>query len=165
MSIRVVVKKIGRPRKKPANAPALIQAALDKEAEAVKKDLASPTKTWARKPLFVVRRKRKYTFEVTTGDFIYGLLDQGTVPHIIAAKNAPTLAFNTRPKFSPKTTPHSLRAKKGKKPVSSPVFPLAVYHPGTEAREWVVLANERSRIRLKKAMDKIASKLAKGKAS
>lgn len=68
----------------------------------------------------------------TTESEPFTFVDQGTKPHIIEAKNAPSLAFQTG--FVPKTRPGRLAAGPGAR-FGTLTRPQRVQHPGSEARD------------------------------
>ena len=70
-------------------------------------------------------------------------LDEGTRPHIIAARIAPRLAFFASG-FQPKTYPNKLWTLPGSKANKDFRRPLSVKHPGTKARNWSKLIKERN---------------------
>lgn len=67
-------------------------------------------------------------------------LDEGTEPHPIAARNAPTLAFPFQGRgrsYNPKTRPLWMGSIRGAGQKFGPVIrPLAVNHPGNAPRYW-----------------------------
>lgn len=95
---------------------------------------------WTHKPGFRVQSSRKpglYTIKIVpTGRYapIYGYVDKGTKPHIIAAKNVPLLHFQTG--YSARTAPVA-KYNQGTGTASGAwVAKAQVNHPGTEAREF-----------------------------
>jgi hypothetical protein len=98
--------------------------------------LRGVTRTWRRKPTFDVLtevRGGDIVLLVGTDSQVFHWVDKGTRPHVIRARNAPRLRFNSA--FVPKTTPGSLQSSAGK---SGPpvVFALQVMHPGTAPRKF-----------------------------
>jgi hypothetical protein len=106
--------------------------AAAREAQAL---YSRPVRTWQHKVYFKVRKLDWHTYQTSTRDKIFRFVEKGTRPHIIRAKNAPTLAFNTQG-FKPKTAIKSLDARRGHAAGPPMAFPLAVQHPGTEARDF-----------------------------
>ena len=96
----------------------------------------STTKTWSHSVVFEkIVNVQGSTVEVLVGtdDFIYGIVNDGSRPHTITARNAPVLAFQAN--YAPKTTPGSLQSRRGG--ASGPmVFAKSVRHPGTQARKF-----------------------------
>lgn len=96
---------------------------------------------WEHKPKFQTRkdiRPEKITmtcFPVGPNAKIYIFVDQGTKPHVIEAKNAPRLVFQTS--YAPRTLARPARTVSGGGKASGPVvFAKKVNHPGSEAREF-----------------------------
>lgn len=119
-----------------------IEKALDSDVKpALIKSHQIVVRDWEHKPKFQTRKvitADKITMTVfPTGDNadIYTFVDQGTKPHIIKAKNAPRLAFQTG--YSPKTLARPARTVSGGgKAIGPMVFAKQVNHPGSEAREF-----------------------------
>jgi len=119
-----------------------IEQAMDKEVKpALIKSHNLIVADWKNKPVF---KARKYisaeriavtVFPTGPAAEIYGYVDRGTKPHIIAAKNAPFLSFRTG--YSPKTLANPARTVSGGGTSSGPrVYAKVVHHPGSEAREF-----------------------------
>lgn len=144
MSIQVRVKRV-RPDPKPALNSKQLQSIIReeqlKEAEAVKKDFETTTKTWAKQPVFVIQPTAQGV-NVYTDDEIYAYVDQGTRPHIIRPKRAKLLRFNATG-FQPKTRPGRFKAISGRAAGPPPVFTSIVHHPGTEARQLSLFVRKR----------------------
>lgn len=152
MVVKVRVSKVGRPYKAPDIQQA-IQDALDEEAKEVLKDYDRTTATWTRKPTFKVRQASLQAIDIFTDNEIYGYVNDGTKPHVIRAKNAPTLAFNTVG-FQPKTKVGRLTAKAGSKAKPPKAFPVQVNHPGTKGRDFDELITKRVDRRFPKRLQK-----------
>lgn len=107
-------------------------------ASSMRRQANETVKTWEKKPNIYTKRQ-------TTGDSFYVMLviesdvwhwlDEGTKPHIIAAKNAPFLAFNSKG-FLAKTKPNQFASGSGQKASSGFVMLKQVKHPGFPARNW-----------------------------
>jgi hypothetical protein len=107
-------------------------------ASSMRRQANETVKSWEKKPAISTKRQ-------TTGDsfyvileidsFIWSLLDKGTKPHIIAAKTAPFLAFNSKG-FIAKTKVGQFASGSGQKANSGFVQKKAVKHPGFPARGW-----------------------------
>lgn len=138
----VRIKRISPRRRKTIDLAAIIAVEKPKEAQAIKRDFEATVATWVRKPEFVIENTQ-YGANIYTTDKIYGYVSGGTRPHVIAAKNAPTLAFNTSG-FAPKTAPRIIGSKAGHAAGPPPAFPQQVQHPGTEAREFEKTIQKRS---------------------
>lgn len=136
--------------------------ALRAEGRIIKKEFEKTTATW---------KGAKPTFEIAIGltgtDAIvligpagnqkgaqkWGWLNDGTEAHIIKAKNAPNLVFQTG--FTPKTKVKTFSSVAGS---SSPPWRATkqVKHPGTEPRAWTGEIAKRRRKPFTKAMTKAA---------
>ncbi len=109
---------------------------LRKEARTITKEYKKTTRTWKNKPKFVTqiglsRIAGDASVLVGTDDEQYRWVDEGTRAHIIRARNAPSLAFQTG--FRPKTRSKVISSRKGGR--SGPIVrPKVVRHPGTKAR-------------------------------
>ena len=80
------------------------------------------------------------TVLVGTDDFIYGIVNDGSAPHTITARNAKVLAFQSG--YRAKTTPGSLQSRSGG--ASGPmVYAKTVRHPGTRARKFTEQIHEK----------------------
>ena len=117
-------------------------------ADIVARKLRTATRTWEHKPEFDIRVLSESTgrarVSVTTTSEIFGYVNEGTRAHFIAPKKpGGVLAFNSR--FSPKSTPGSLQARRGSSgpPVA---FARGVHHPGTKARKFDELASRQAQV-------------------
>lgn len=127
--------------------------ALERELEAGLDELADETetlyrktvKTWAHRVTF---RKVKTSNgrSVYTVDKVYQYVDKGTKPHIIRAKRAPNLRFRVGG-FKPKTKVNVINSYKGAPADGDFVSKRQVNHPGTEARNFSSIIEERMRKR------------------
>jgi hypothetical protein len=128
------------------------QDAMDEVGRGIKEDYEETTRTWAHKVEFeadfkVTRQEASGT--VSTDDEIYGYVENGTRPHIIAAVNAPSLAFQGL--YTAKTMPGTLGARQGGK--SGPmVYAQVVHHPGTEPRDFTKIIEKRWKPRIQDLM-------------
>lgn len=112
-------------------------------ARQVTKDFEATTSSWKNKPKFetvVSLKGGEAAFLVDTNSEIYGYVDQGTKPHIIRPVKAKVLAFNVG--GSPKTRPGVIGSTGGSAG-SGPVFSKGVRHPGTKARQFSKIINEK----------------------
>lgn len=105
--------------------------------EGMEKDFKRTTRTW-KEPVEFKVTVRNYSegirVFVSTGNKIYGYVDEGTRPHIIRPKKAGgRLAFKSR--YKSKTTPHVIGSHQGGSSGKT-IFSRVVHHPGTEAREF-----------------------------
>lgn len=115
---------------KPRELSRAIDNALTGSAKAVKVDFQVTTQTWVTKPDFVIEDSPgKRT--ISTDNEIYGYVNDGTRPHIIAAKNAKQLVFGVP--YGAKTAPKVIGSTAGRRGKTI-VRKKTVQHPGTEAR-------------------------------
>lgn len=115
---------------------------LRKEGTTHRQILARTTTTWKDRPTFksdisLDRRTGAGVHTYPTGSEMavnkWVWTDQGTKPHTIRARRAPTLRFQTG--YTAKTKKRTYTS--GQSSRFGPwVRPLSVKHPGTEAREW-----------------------------
>lgn len=143
----------------------------DEYAQLVKEKLESAVQTWRNKPTFRTTTQVSGTYYSDirvmpegAGARIFRFVNWGTRPHWIRPRwnNAGgKLAFNT--KFSPKSTPNSLRASAG---FSGPpvAFAREVWHPGTEPRNFHIEAGRQSQAEgsarvIERIMDRWGSRL------
>lgn len=110
-----------------------IDNALTGAAKGARVDFNTTTRTWDDRPEFAITTPEPFVREVSTDDPIYSMLNVGTKPHDIEAKNAPFLQF-TYP-FRSKTVPNDIRSRKGSKGKRW-ARKRRVKHPGTKARNW-----------------------------
>lgn len=110
-----------------------VENAMESAARGVQIDMQVTAQTWKNKPAFGIDRPSWAARNVFTTDFVYGLVDAGTEPHIIVARNASTLRFGVP--FKPKTSPRVIGSTAGSRG-SKMVFTPRVKHPGTEPREF-----------------------------
>lgn len=128
--------------------------ALRAEGRDVKKEYEKTTKTWRRKPNFEILvdvTAKDASVLVGTDDKIYGYVDFGTRPHLIRARNAPRLAFQTG--FDPKTRPGVIGSGPGRR-FGPTVHPVAVMHPGGKARKFSETIQKRRRKKFTRRMIK-----------
>lgn len=137
MGMKVII-----PRKL-LNTPGLVRAienALTGAAKNVKVDFDTTTQTWRTRPEFTIDREPgKRT--VSTDDEIYGYVNDGTRPHIIAPKNGKVLAFGVP--SSPKTAVRVIGSSKGSRGSTIVRTPKPVQHPGSDAREFDVTIKDK----------------------
>lgn len=127
---------------------------LERDAEGIKADFEATTATWKHKPEFVIKFQPWPTAGaisavVYTDDEIYGYVDRGTKPHPIAAKYAPYLRFQVG--YHAKTTPNTIGSHGGGK-FGPWRMPKEVQHPGTEARNFSQIIQEKWQKRLPEDM-------------
>ena len=118
----------------------------------IREDLEPTTATWSKRPKFdsAVSLEGGAYVVALTGDKVWDMLDKGTRPHVIRAKNAKTLAFPSM--FKAKTTPGKLSSGPGAKGGKT-VFVPEVQHPGTEPRNWTGTSERKRRKSYQRAME------------
>jgi len=118
------------------------------------KKLTYVTRTWKHRVEFKTQVLSESTggarLSVGTTDNVFAYVNEGTRAHWIRPKTrGGRLAFNT--KFSPKSLPNSLQAFKGSS--GPPVgFATEVWHPGTKARHFDVVAAKQAETEGSKAV-------------
>lgn len=118
---------------------------LRKEGRAVRRELKRTVSTWrGDRPDF------EFTISLAGGDASllvapsgnaegvkkWYMLDGGTRPHVIRAKQAPRLRFYAKG-FRAKTRPNWVGAGTGQRADQAFRQPQQVFHPGTKPRNWV----------------------------
>jgi len=111
---------------------------MQKVGAEIVKDFESTVATWSKKPDFKftsssAQNTPSLTINIETDDPIYGYVDEGTKPHIIAPVKAKRLFFAVG--GTAKTQPNVIGSSAGSKG-TSPVVALVVNHPGTKARNF-----------------------------
>lgn len=145
---------------------------LRKEGTDQRKELNKTTKTWnGEKPKFeslIGLERPPGSASVLTGPTgsdkavnKWVWLNDGTRPHVIAARRKPRLAFQTEG-FKAKTVPGKFTSGRGRRASGAWAYPVKVRHPGTKARGWSeLLQKQRKRPftnRLIRAMNRAAGK-------
>lgn len=119
--------------------PGAVTKGMRKAAEAVREDYAQTVQGWEHPAEFTIAEQGD-TITVSTDDKVWKMVDEGTRPHVIVAKNGKGLRFNVGGR--PKTTPGRLRSGGGSKG-SAVIIRPRVNHPGTEARNFTALIMKR----------------------
>lgn len=125
-----------KPKVNPLNANAVMRAVREEmlaTGRDVKKDFERTTANWETPVDFRVTAERDGV-TISTESEIYGYVDDGTKPHDIAPKHAKRLRFSVGG-FQPKTNPRVIGSGQGRSGAVT-VFRRIVHHPGTEAREF-----------------------------
>lgn len=117
-----------------------VDNALNMAATDVQADFARTVNTWNHRPTFVIQKGAGERTIFTT-DLIYKYVSEGTKPHPIVARNAKSLHFFAVG-FAPKTRVRRIRASAGAVATQGEAFPVAVQHPGTQAREFAEVIAE-----------------------
>lgn len=125
-----------KPKNTPLDAKRMQRAidnGLNAAALAAKVDFGVTTQTWKNRPTFTIG-KGDNERTVATDDAIFGYVDAGTKPHIIAPKNGKALAFGVG--GSPKTRPGVIASGAGSAGSAVILRRKPVRHPGTKARNF-----------------------------
>jgi len=123
--------------------PAMQEAGHKTGKEAVRL-FRGTVRSWRHQPTFDYAVEAKgSSFDVLAGtsDAIYGFVDEGTRPHVIAAVHAPYLAFQLG--YKAKTTPGSLQSRAGGA-TGKMAFAKVVHHPGIRARGFTKLVKQKA---------------------
>lgn len=110
-----------------------IDNGLNAAALAAKADFGVVTQTWRRTPAFAIE-KEPNARTVATEDQVFGFVDDGTKPHLIAPRNGKALRFGVP--FSAKTVPGVIASRAGSTGGSVIIRRKPVRHPGTKARNF-----------------------------
>lgn len=117
-----------------------IENALTASAKAAKVDFDVTTQTWQSRPAFTIdKAPGKRT--ISTDDEIYGYVNDGTRPHIIAPKAGGALVFTTP--YGAKTAVRVIGSGRGSRGATKIVTRKPVQHPGTDAREFDEVIKEK----------------------
>lgn len=114
---------------------------LDSAAQGVRADFAATTRTWEHGAAFTITKPGVFRRVISTDDPVWAMLDGGTRPHLIAPKRATALAFATGGR--PKTRPRVLSSSSGSAGNTFVTTRGPVQHPGTAARQWTDVAQEK----------------------
>ena len=120
--------------------PGAVKKGMRQAGEAVKKDYALTVKGWEHPAEFTIEEQADGSIIVGTDDPIWKMVNDGTPPHVIVAKNGRGLAFNVGGR--PKTTPGRLTSGGGSKGGIVVIRPR-VNHPGTKPRNFTALIMKR----------------------
>lgn len=127
---------------------------LRSAAKGVEKDYKATVATWKTPVEFetiISLRGSRAEFLVGTNSKIYQYVDEGTKPHVILPKRAKMLRFQTG--YRAKTTPNVIGSTQGGAN-GSIVYSKGVMHPGTKARNFSKLINDKHEKRFKDEMHK-----------
>lgn len=134
-----------------------LQNALNKEAKIVKREYEKTVATWDDPPRFEALTDISGNdisilvgptgTELQVKKFVW--TDQGTKPHVIKAKNAPALIFQSG--YSPKTLPNKIASYPAGH-FGEFVRVQSVNHPGTEPRNFTRIIVQRRRKPFTQAM-------------
>lgn len=116
-----------------------ITGTLVQAAQEAQQDMQKTTATWQHEVTFAITPIPD-GFEVNTNDPIWHMVDEGTKPHIITPKRGKVLVFG--PGSRPKTAPRVIGSSAGSKG-GAPVVAHIVHHPGTAARGFSEVLQEK----------------------
>lgn len=160
MPAAMLLKQIKAARFKDDGIKRAVRAAIERSVSRLLKDFESTVETWEHKPKF--RRDTSYAdpegpfVMVSTDDKVYAYVNNGTKPHEIWAgaytgkSDKRVLAFPSA--FQAKTEPRVIGSGPGMKG-DVDTFRAHVHHPGTEAREFTRLIEEKWSPWFKKQME------------
>lgn len=131
--------------------------AMAKEASAMFEKTFS---TWKNKPTISIRATSN-TRQIKVIGKIYEYVDKGTRPHIITPKRARFLSF--RGGYKAKTSPGVITSRSGGAS-GKRVFAKLVHHPGSEARDFSVIIQERVQKRFVIIMKRVLKAYTSGEA-
>lgn len=94
---------------------------------------------------------------VDTDDKIYAYVHEGTGPHVIKAKNAPSLVFQSG--YNAKTKPGQIKSTTGG-PYGDTVFTKSVNHPGNAGRFFTKPIKEKWRPFFRRQIERALKKAA-----
>ena len=161
MAAVLTVKEIKPARFKDKAFKAELAKAAKQAGKDIKKDFQATTKTWKHKVKFTVVSSVDPNVEVLVGtdDEIYGYVNYGTRPHLIFPKKpGGVLAFPSS--YTAKTKPRVIGSTAGGSSGPIMVRPY-VEHPGTEAREFDKVIQQKWTPRFKRLMEQAMSRAAK----
>ena len=111
-------------------------------AESIRVDFVATTNTWKHKPKFSLAPADEFSMNITTDDNIWIMLDKGTRPHEITPKTPNGVLRFSVGGFVAKTRPNYLGSIAGARG-ATPTMRKRVWHPGTDARDWVQTAQSK----------------------
>lgn len=120
--------------------PGAVRKGMRDAGEAVKKDFEQTVQGWEHPATFTIEEQGDGSLIVETDDKVWKMLNEGTRPHVIVAKNGKALRFGAG--GAPKTVPGRLRSGGGSKGNIVVIRPR-VNHPGTAPRNWTELIMKR----------------------
>ena len=116
----------------------VVNNAMDGAALGAKVDFDVTTRTFRRRPAFLIKTPKYGVRDVYTIDEIYSYLDDGTRAHVIRARRrGGRLAFY-RSGFRAKTRVRYIGSNKGRSANKDFSRPESVMHPGFPAREFSI---------------------------
>jgi hypothetical protein len=159
-TVAIVMKAIKARRFNDAAFRQAIESEIQRVADEIEADFKATTATWKRQVKFekIISFTPPVEVLVGTDDEIYRYVDEGTRPHPIFPVRAKALAFPSG--YSAKTTPGVIGSKPGGG-FGPTVFAAYVYHPGTEARHFDKVIQQKWQTRFKRRMEAALSRAAK----
>lgn len=118
-----------------------VENGMQAAAQGVRADFVATTRTWERGVSFTITKPGRYQRVIGTDDDIWAMLNAGTRPHLIAPRRGKALAFATGGR--PKTKPRVLGSSAGSTGSTFVTTRGVVQHPGTKAREWTDVAQQK----------------------
>jgi hypothetical protein len=141
-----------------------VQAEMLKQGRHIESEYRKTTATWTHKPKFETVTditSGDMTILVGTDDEVYGYVDEGTRPHVITPKaNNPRGLLFFQEGYVAKTVPRVLGSRAGGR-FGAVVAAKAVRHPGTEARGFTQMIQDKTRRRYQRDMLKAVQRGAK----
>lgn len=136
-------------RVKERDIPHILETTGREIARGMRNDYRQTVASWQKKPTFTeivdVRPGQGVDVLVGTDNPIYTMLDRGTQAHFIFPKKPGgrlAFAWDGPGSYGAKTTPGSLKSGPARYP-STKVVRRWVLHPGTEARGWSVIIDNK----------------------
>ena len=132
----------------------VVNNALDGSALSAKVDFDTTTRTFRKRPKFLIKKPKFGVRDIYTIDEIYSYVSGGTRAHPIRARRrGGRLAF-FRSGFRAKTRVRYIGSNKGSRASSNFVRPESVQHPGTKAREFDIEIQKKWQKQLNKTLQR-----------
>ena len=132
----------------------VVDNAMDGSALSAKVDFDTTTRTWRKRPKFLIKKPKFGVRDIYTINEIYSYLSGGTRAHIIRPRRrGGRLAF-FRTGFRAKTRVRYIGSNKGSPASSNFVRPESVMHPGFPAREFDIEIQKKWQKQLNKTLQR-----------
>ncbi len=132
----------------------VVNNAMDGAALGAKVDFDTTTRTWRRRPKFLIKKPKFGVRDIYTINEIYAYLNYGTRAHRIPkGTGGKRLAF-FRTGFRPKTRAGYIGSNKGSRASSNFVRPKSVRHPGNKPREFDIVIQKKWQKQLSKTLQR-----------
>ena len=131
-----------------------VNNALDGSALAAKVDFDTTTRTWRRRPGFLIKTPRYGVRDIYTIDAIYSYVSGGTRAHIIRPRRRGGMLAFFRSGFRPKTRHQYIGSNKGKQATSDFTLSKGVMHPGNKPRELDIAIQKKWQKQLSKTLQR-----------